>query len=83
MSTPSILAQEYPGICSAMLMTHMCVVATAAGGPPGELPVLLAVQSGSGCSCTLLAEASVMDTLQQHRLAELKSTGAASSTHKL
>lgn len=41
----------------------------------GELPVLLAVEAAAGRRKTLLAERSVLDTLQQHRLAELRSTG--------
>lgn len=42
---------------------------------PGELPVLLAVEASAGRLKTVLAEQSVLDTLRQHRLAELKSTG--------
>jgi hypothetical protein len=41
----------------------------------GDLPVLLAVEASAGRIKTVLAEPSVLDTLQQHRLAELKSTG--------
>lgn len=41
----------------------------------GELPVLLAVESAAGRHKTVLAEGAVLDTLQQHRLAELRSTG--------
>jgi hypothetical protein len=41
----------------------------------GELPVLLAVQAAAGSRMTVLAERQVMQRLQQHRLAELQSTG--------
>lgn len=37
--------------------------------------MLLAVEAAAGRHKTLLAEGSVLDTLQQHRLAELRSTG--------
>jgi hypothetical protein len=41
--------------------------------------VLLAVESAAGQRKTVLAEQSVLDTLQQHRLAELRSTGVSVS----
>lgn len=37
--------------------------------------MLLAVESAAGQRKTVLAEQSVLNTLQQHRLAELRSTG--------
>jgi hypothetical protein len=42
--------------------------------------VLLAVEASAGRLKTVLAEPSVLDTLQQHRLAELNSTGMDPST---
>lgn len=41
----------------------------------GELPVVLAVEAAAGRRKAVLAEAAVLQTLQQHRLAELASTG--------
>lgn len=51
------------------------LVSAAAVLPAGELPVLLAVESARGRRLTVLAEAGVLHTLAQHRLAELQSTG--------
>jgi len=50
-------------------------------GLSGELPVLLAVEAAAGRRRTVLAEAAVLHTLQEHRLAELKSTGEDSAQH--
>lgn len=44
-------------------------------GLSGELPVLLAVEAAAGRRRTVLAEAAVLHMLQEHRLAELRSTG--------
>lgn len=58
----------------AVHVTHMDQL------PAGELPVLLAVEAAAGRRMTVYAEASILDTLLQHRLAELRSTGANSLT---